>query len=341
MKKYTQINSEERAVIAHLWRNNKSINHIAKQLKRSWNTVEYEIMNNGHKDKFGINIYYAEKAQKVHNKRRKDSRFKQRKIENNFELEKIIRLKIVDKQYSPEVIAGELALYNSKTLVSHVTIYKYIYDSNDKELTSNLRRQGKKYIYSNGSKNVSVTAPKLNISERPKVIGEKTRLGDFEGDTVILQGTERLYTLVDRKSKYLFVEYMINGKAETVYEKTLKIFNENKYVFTSITYDNGVEFSYHDLISIEIHAPIYFANPYHSWERGINENTNGLLRQYFPKGATYVNISNDDVQRVADLLNHRPRKTLNFLSPYQVFVLKLDPKKDGLKLRKRTHRFGL
>lgn len=334
MKKYTQINSEERAVIAHLWRNNKSINHISKQLKRSWNTINHEVVNNGTKDKFGINIYYADKAQKTYNKRRKGSKFKQRKIENNFELEKLIRLKIVDKQYSPEIIAGELALHKCKTLVSHVTIYKYIYDSKDEELKSNLRRQGRKYVYSKVSKNTSVIAPKVNISERPRCINEKTRLGDFEGDTVILQGTERLYTLVDRKSKYLFVEYMVNGKAETVYEKTLKIFNENKYVFSSITYDNGVEFAYHDLISIEISAPIYFANPYHSWERGVNENTNGLLRQYFPKGATYVNISNDDVQRVADLLNHRPRKTLNFLSPYQVFVLKLDPKIHGLKLKK-------
>lgn len=336
MTNYTQISSEERAVIAHLWRNKKSINHIAGELKRSWNTIEYELRENGKSEEGKRIVYRAIEAQKKHDARRENSKKKYRIIENRSDLEKMIRDRIVDKQHSPEQIAGDLALLNNHyTVVCAMTIYKYIYEAEDAELIKNLRRSGKKYIHNKVDKRVSKVAPKKNISERPAIVETRGRLGDGEGDTVKLQGLERVYTLVDRKSRYLFAEHMIDGKAETIHAITCKWQKFNKDFFQTITYDNGVEFAYHDLIKLDTGIDIYFANAYHSWERGTNENTNGLLRQYFPKGAIYDNLNNDNIQFVVNKLNHRPRKVLSFLTPYQVFILKMDPEIDGLKLKKR------
>ncbi|MBU2460758.1 IS30 family transposase, partial [Patescibacteria group bacterium] len=164
--------------------------------------------------------------------------------------------------------------------------------------------------------------------QRPIVIDKRERLGDFEGDTVKLNGLEGFYTPVDRKSGYLIVRHILNRKAETIYQETLKIHRKrkDKVIFFSITYDNGVEFSYHDLITVDTGISIYFAYPYHSWERGTNENTNGLIRQYFPKGKLYDKIKKSDISEMENKLNNRPRKRLNYLTPYEVFVKKMNPK---------------
>ena len=151
-------------------------------------------------------------------------------------------------------------------------------------------------------------------------------MGDFEGDTVILGGRrQRLYTLVDRKSGYLIVRKLVpdnlNGLSDLVLSETLKVKNKIK----TITFDNGSEFAQHKNIEQKSNIKVYFAYPYHSWERGTNENTNGLIRQFFPKKKQGATISVSDISRVQSLINHRPRKRLNWLTPYQVFVEKMDP----------------
>jgi transposase, IS30 family len=337
MKKYTQITREERGVIAHLWRNNKSVGFIARDLKRGWETINNELHNNGKKNKFGKIIYGVEVAQKKHDDRRKDSKEKYRIIEGDWELEDKIEKLIVEKQYSPEQIAGELALENNhQIVVSFHTIYEHVYrhEEDRPELVKNLRHSGKPQRKKEGKVLVCKIAPKTIIDSRPEVINAKERIGDFEGDTVKLFGTEKMYTLVDRKSGYGIVRHCYDGTADTIHRKTIEVQQEISRKIYSITYDNGVEFAYHDLIKIDTKIDIYFAHTYSSWERGCNENFNGLLRQYFPKGMTPVTLDEDHVRKVEDLLNHRPRKRLNFLSPYQVFVLGLDPEKDGLKIRK-------
>jgi transposase, IS30 family len=333
MRKYTQINQEERCVIAHLLRNNKTINHIAKELKRGWETIKNEIYENGKKDRFGKIIYLVDKAQKKHDKKRKDSKERFRIIENDFELEKQIEDLIVDKQYSPEQVAGELALKNNHVFViKYQSIYRYIYRKKDNEvLIKHLRRNGKQQKRKEKPFKPCKTAPKTMINDRLEVINTKQRIGDFEGDTVKLFNLEKLYTLVDRKSGYGIVKHCFQGTADTIHLKTIEIQKEVSRKIHSITYDNGVEFSYHDLIKLDTKIDIYFAHPYSSWERGCNENFNGLLRQYFPKKMEYVMLTEDHIRTVEDLLNNRPRKRLNFLSPYQVFVLGLDPEVDGLK----------
>lgn len=336
MKKYTQISREERCVIAHLWRSGKSVDRIAKELKRGWATVKNEIQNNGKRNRFGKILYEVDKAQQKHKQKRSDSKEKFRTIENDFELTEKIEKLIVDKQYSPEQIAGELALANNHIFViSFHSIYRYIYRTEDnKELLRNLRRNGKPQKKREGVLKTSKIAPKTIIDDRPEIINTKQRIGDFEGDTVKLFGLEKFYTLVDRKSGYGIVKHCFDGTAETIRYKTIEIQKEISRKIYSITYDNGVEFSYHDLIKIDTKIEIYFAHPYSSWERGCNENFNGLLRQYFPKQMIPITLTEDHIRKVEDLINNRPRKRLNFLSPYQVFVLGLDPEKDGLKVRK-------
>ena len=324
MNKYTQITRDERAIISNLWIKGKSYYFIAKWMNRKYDTIREEIERNGEVNQFGKIIYSSKKAHKKYLKRRKQSKEKSRIIENDLKIEEKIKYLIIEEQMSPEQISGRY-----KT-ISHQTIYNWIYRMIDyelkKEIVSNLRRKGKKYRKTSKLNSFeSITAPKTMIDERPDEIERRERLGDFEGDTVLLNGTERLYTLVDRKSGYLFVRYIPNGHAQTIYEETLKIHREHKGLIKSITYDNGVEFSYHDLITADTKIPIYFCYPYHSWERGTNENTNGLLRQYFPKKALHGKITQSDIKEIEKKLNNRPRKRLNYLTPYEVFVKKMNP----------------
>ena len=324
MNNYTQITRDERVIIADLWKRGRSYYYIAKWLKRKYETIKDEIERNGEVNKFGKIIYSSKKAHDKYLERRKESKKDSRIIENDYEIEKVIIKLITTEQLSPDEIAGRY-----KT-VSHQTIYNWIYRMIDYELkkriVSNLRRKGKKYKKSSKLKSFeSITAPKTMIDERPKIINTRERLGDFEGDTVLLNGLERLYTLVDRKSGYLFVRHIPNGFAQTIYEETLRIYEKHGDRIETITYDNGVEFSYHDLITLDTGIVIYFCFPYHSWERGTNENTNGLLRQYFPKKAVHGKITESDIKRIQNKLNNRPRKRLNYLTPHEVFVLGMKP----------------
>ena len=324
--KYSQLTQEERTIIADSWRRNKSYYHIAKWLNRKYDTIKNEIERNGKYDSFGRLIYSSQKAQRKYLERRKESKEKYRIIENNYKIEeKIIEL-IVREHYSPEQIA------NRFNTVSHQTIYNWIYRMNDSSLkikmVKNLRRKGKKYRKTSKLHSFqSITAPKRMIDQRPNVINKKERLGDFEGDLIKLNGKEVLYTLVDRKSKYTFITYLSNGYADLVNETTIKIWKKlkKKDLIKSITFDNGPEFSKHDLLTLDTGIPVYFCYPYHSWEKGTNENTNGLIRQYFPKNKVHDNIKLSDIKKVQDKLNHRPRKSLNWLTPHEVFIEKKNP----------------
>ncbi|MFH1188918.1 MAG: IS30 family transposase [bacterium] len=319
MNNYTQITRDERAIISDLWIKGKSYYYIANWLGRKYDTIRNEIERNGRINQFGKLIYSSQKAHKRYLNRRKQAKRKERIIENNFTIEEVLTKLITKEQFSPEEIAGR---YDT---ISHQTIYNWIYRMTDYELkkyiVSNLRRKGKKYRKTSKLHNFeSVMAPKTMIDQRPDVIEGRERLGDFEGDTMLLNGLERLYTLVDRKSGYLFVRHVLNGHAETIYQETLKIYRKHGDEIESITYDNGVEFSYHDLITLDTKITIYFAFPYHSWERGTNENTNGLIRQYLPKGKIHGRLKKSDIGLIEDKLNNRPRKRLNYLTPYEVFV---------------------
>lgn len=223
-------------------------------------------------------------------------------------------------QLSPEQIAGRLKLIGMR--ISHETIYKYIFkDAQSKgELFVNLRRRRRKRRSHAGVKrlrNCGLRTGRQWIDERPPVIEARERLGDLERDCIVGGGsTHRLLTIVDRVSKLTWIKKLAGPTSAEAHEATVELLSDE--VVLSITNDNGPEFGLHDESAKALETQIYFSNPYCSWERGTNENTNGLIRQYFPKGTDFSRITEDQIAEVEARLNTRPRKTLGYLTPIEV-----------------------
>jgi len=208
-------------------------------------------------------------------------------------------------------------------LISHERIYQHIWT--DKRhggtLYKHLRQSNKKRKKQYGSKDKrGQIRNRVSIDERPTIVAEKTRIGDWEIDTVIGQNHQgALVTIVDRVSKFTLIKKVDSKHAEVVTAATITLLQPYLDKTLTITADNGKEFAGHETIKEQLNADVYFAHPYHSWERGLNENTNGLIRQYFTKGSSFENITDDEVEAVMNKLNHRPRKTLKFKTPHKVF----------------------
>ena len=206
----------------------------------------------------------------------------------------------------------------------HETIYTFIYEVRP-ELVKYLRRQKNKYRRKRGSQ-ARIERNRVSkikrIEGRPAIVETRGRLGDWEGDTVVgKEKTQRILTYVERRSGYALAEKLDVVTAEIVEEKTEKLFlaipHEKRL---TLTRDNGVEFGDLDrLLEERTGMEVYRANPYHSWERGTNENWNGLLRQFFPKGTNFATITSYDVQEAVKLLNNRPRKRLGYMTPREYF----------------------
>ena len=172
------------------------------------------------------------------------------------------------------------------------------------------------------------------LRERPAVVDRKARIGDWEGDTMIgcLGSKDALITLVERKTKYLLLARTPSRKTRKVCHAICKVVKPIKNIFHTLTLDNGNEFAMHGLVSKNLQADVFFAHPYHSWERGLNENTNGLLRQYFPKKTSMSNVYAQELLRVQQLLNHRPRRTLGYMTPHEALKKELKRKKQKVAL---------
>ena len=224
------------------------------------------------------------------------------------------------KQYSPEQIAATLQIeYQIK--ISHVTIYKYIYINRlaEGDLYKQLRHQGKRRT-KYGSKRKSRIKDRVSIHKRPKIVDEKKRKGDFEIDTIIGKGKKgAIVTMVDRKSMYLKFSVPCSKNAKIVANEIKRLLYPYKKMIHTITTDNGLEFSGHKSVSKALKCDFYFCDPYSSWQRGLNENINGLIRQYIPKGTNFENITKQQIVEIENRLNHRPRKTLGWKTPYEVF----------------------
>lgn len=161
----------------------------------------------------------------------------------------------------------------------------------------------------------------MSIDERPEIVDRRNRIGDCEGDTIIGKGRKgALLTLVERKTLYTVIRKLTGKRADLLAKEAVKVMQSMKDKVITITFDNGLVFSAHESIAKGLDAEIYFAHPYSSWERGINENTNGLIRQYFPKGTDFNHVDDDEIQFVMDRLNSRPRATRDFKSPNEMFL---------------------
>ena len=238
-----------------------------------------------------------------------------------FNIQEIVNNKL-RLQWSPEQISGYLKIHQN-TNISHERIYQYILQDKKENgsLWTHLRRANKKYKKRYGKVDRRGIIPnKVMIDQRPKVVDDRTRIGDWELDTVIGKGHKgAVVTVVDRKSKLLLAKPVKRKTAALVSEAIIQLLKPYINHTHTLTPDNGKEFAYHQQIAKQLETKVYFANPYSSWERGLNEHTNGLLRQYLPKQMPFDNLSEDQVNKAVALLNNRPRKSLNYQTPQAVF----------------------
>lgn len=312
----SHLTMEERDRIAQLRSQNATQAEIALALGRSASTLSRELGRNSS----GAD-YYAGSAQRQAEQRRRD-RPLVRKMDDP-ELNETVRIGLTH-QWSPEQIAGRLKQQEAEPSVSHQTIYTWIrQDKHRKHWESYLRRRGKRRC--------RTKKPGLpdsaRIRNRPEVIEQRGRLGDFEGDTVLgPPGTGGVATLVDRRARFTIIAKVQSKDADHVHAKIKQRLTPlDEEHCRSITFDNGTEFARCHRLEKHLGLTLYFADPGCPHQRGTNENTNGLIRQYFPKGTDFRDISHDKVRDVQNRLNNRPRACLGFRTPTEVFFEKNPP----------------
>ncbi len=313
------LTEEQRYTISVMKQCNKSIKDIAIELNKDKSTIYRELNRNCDKRS---GKYIPKLAQKKCDKRHKE-KFKKVRFTN--EVKQYVD-EWINEEYSPEQIVGRASRLNIPC-VSIERVYQYIWqDKKDNGiLHKKLRRKGRKYRNRGASKDSrGIIKNRVPISERPKIVEDRTRLGDFEIDTIIGQNHKgAILTINDRVSGFVLIEKLRGKDANELALKTIEILTPFKEWIKTITADNGKEFAYHETISEELNLDFYFARPYHSWERGSNENTNGLIRQYFVKGSSFEHITNQQIKHVQHKLNNRPRKRLGFLTPNEFLSLNL------------------
>ena len=317
MTHYHHITNEERFYIWNASREGVKQNQIAKTLGRHPSSISREMKRNRMRRSVMYIHYWACELVKWRKRRVADT--KHRKVTE--EIGGMIEL-LIRQCLSPEQVCGYLKEHHSISL-SHETVYRYIYE--DKERHQSLKpflRQGSKLRrkrYGSGAR-ASKIPNRVCITDRPKIVEEKTRIGDWECDTVVgLDRKSVLITLVDRATLFTCCARVYTRKAKVVSSAIIRMLKPYTDKVKTLTFDNGSEFIEHEKIAKSLNAKTFFAHPYSSWERGINENTNGLLRQFFPKKTDFKMISNQELKYATDNLNNRPRKTRNYKTPNQLF----------------------
>lgn len=316
---HNHISRDDRKTIAALidgGRHNQT--EMALQVGKSCSAVCREIIRGSGPD----GRYLAGEADRKARERRGKANAERTKIVAGSEAEKEVEDGL-RKYWSPEQIAGRHLLDHGEPLCSHVTIYAFV-EAHRKDLVQFLRH-GKKRLRRrrHGTKQREIRREedkKKRIDTRPAEVETRGRVGDWEGDTVV--GQEKalhVLTHAERKSGYLFAD-KTEGSAEKVRGATERRFKRcPKRKLRTITYDNGTQFAEHETLERNLGIDVYFAFPYHSWERGTNENTNGLLRQFLPKGTYFADLTQRKLDRYVKLINNRPRKRLGYRTPEEVF----------------------
>ena len=317
MKKYNHISTTQRIELATLHRNGYSINQISKQLKLHRSTVYRELKRNS-RPRGSYEAYYANNLSEI----RKERFAKNRKFTSQMII--LIKEKLENQQWSPEQING-YCIQNNIPMVSHERIYQYIYQDkeNGGKLFEHLRTGKKKYKkrYGKHKNKKIIIKNKVSIDDRPEIINNKERYGDWEIDTIIGKNHKgAIVTVVERKSSFILIRKLKGKNASELAIETIRLMMPYKELVHSITSDNGLEFANHEYIAQKLNAEFYFAHPYSSWERGLSEYSNKLIRQYIPKKSSFNEFSIDYLNEVNIKLNNRPRKLLNFNSPLKVFI---------------------
>jgi IS30 family transposase len=318
---YKQLDYQKRCQIYGLWRSGYNQSEIAKEIGVHKSTINREFRKNITfvRTSLGSWQYKPNYAQTYADERHKR---KCKYIKFTKKVEDFVREKLL-QEWSPEQISG-YAKRHFLFSISHERIYQFILADKEKggNLYKHLRHQHKKYRKRYGSpQRQGPIKNRVMIHDRPEIINEKRRLGDWEIDTIIgKQHKQAIVTLVERVSKKTLIGQVGNKQASFVRSQVIRLLNGVKPYVLSITADNGVEFSQHEQIAATLETHIYFAHPYHSWERGLNENTNGLIRQYIPKGKDFDELTDIDIIEIQERLNNRPRKSLGYATPNEIFA---------------------
>lgn len=308
---YTQLTEDDRIEIYAMKKAGIKQYLIARQLDCHPSTISNELSRNT-----GQRGYRAKQAHRLAIQRRK-AKVSTSIPEATWEqVEMLIR-----QELSPEQICGRLAV-EGQQVVSHEWIYQYVYT--DKHHAGDLhtflrcQKERKKRYGSNDRR--GKIPNRVSIDERPAVVDERSRIGDWEADTIIGKGhSGAIVSLVERHSRYTLLRQLPSKHTEPVCDAIIDLLMPFKDRAITITKDNGLEFAKHEKVAKALETDIYFAHPYHSWERGLNENTNGLVRQYAPKKKTFDHVDDELIDMITYKLNHRPRKSLGFKTPHEVF----------------------
>jgi len=321
MKHLTQ---EQRYTICSMKKQGYKQKDIAIAIEKDKSVISRELKRNCDKRS---GEYKSDLAQKKYIERQKT---KPKKIRFTQSVEQFVN-HWLSQDYSPEQIVGRAKIKGIEC-VSHERIYQYVWYNKKQEkgkLYEHLRHKQKRYRKRGSSKDSrGCIKNRIDISMRAAIVDKKERLGDLEIDTIIGQNHKgALLTINDRVSSFVWIEKLESKDAKILSKKAIEKLTPNIRWLHSITSDNGKEFAEHEIIAKKIKIDFFFAKPYSPWERGANENTNGLIRQYFPKGSSFENITNQQIIDVQNKLNNRPRKKLGFLTPYEFLLLNLQKQK--------------
>lgn len=309
MSTYTQLTREQRYQIKALLDTDVPRGKIAEAIRVSQSTISRELKRNS-----GKRGYRPNQAHEKALARRKKKSKPRIRAKTWMLIEKWLY-----EDWSPEQVSGRLK--KSEIFVSHEHIYQYVYA--DKlaggSLWTHLRHPKKYRKRAGGRDRRGKIVNRRSIDERPAVVDERTRIGDWEADLIVAQNHQGVaLTLTERKSRFTLLRIFPSKHAVPIAQGIVELLKSDVRLKT-ITFDNGKEFAGHQEVASALDADCYFAHPYSSWERGTNENTNGLIRQYFPKNCNLKKVSMEEEVMVMDKLNLRPRKCLDFKTPYEVF----------------------
>lgn len=315
---YIQLTYEERVTLSALKLQGLSIRAIAEVLGRHFSTLYRELARN--RCYIIDNAYRPSKAQRRTGARRRRSRRNQHYSKTYMQFVR----KLLKQGFSPEQVVGYIRRFKLETrVISHETIYRYIWkdkaEGGDlwKCLRQSSKHRRKRY---NAYDSRGRLAEKRHISERPKSVEMRKYKGHWEIDTVHGKGSNHcIVTLLERKSGYVMIGKLPDKSTKSLNKKTINLISRDPQSFKTITADNGTEFHQYKKIEARHAVKFYFANPYHSWERGSNENVNGLIRQYIPKGSNMASLTQQQCDRIAAKLNDRPRKRFGFKTPEEMY----------------------
>ena len=309
MKKLTKI---ERCKLSALYDAGKTPSEIARQLTRSVSTITRELGRNRDGGHYNFEVAQAQAIE------RRGRQNKPKITEDNWTYARTL----LRQKWSPAQIDGWLKAHPEVGFtISKESIYKYVKadKANGGDLYLSLRRAGKPYNHGRFKEYRGKIKGRIDITHRPDVVNKRLRIGDWEVDSVI--GTlhqSSIVTLVERLSRYTTIIKVNSKEAGPVAQAIVDRCKEKKLPVKTITGDNGLEFANHSDIAKDLGIDFYFTHPYCSWEKGTNENTNGLIRQYFPKGTDFNSISQAMIDKVEEELNNRPRDCLEFHKPIEI-----------------------